>query len=63
MDAVNEQIGANARRDPRAWARKILDRYYAGQTVHPIALSMAKDAIEPSQWRKYEQREPGSDDE
>lgn len=54
-DDLAAQVGQQAKVDHRAWARKILERFYAGdKTVSPIAVKKAKEAIEPQHWRRYE---------
>ena len=62
MNPVNEQIGANARIDPKKWAKRILERYENKDgTVSPIALQMARAALNGS-FRSPKSRTPGEDD-
>ena len=45
MHAVNEQIGANARKDPRKWAKDLIARHERGEPVTLAALEMARKAL------------------
>jgi hypothetical protein len=44
------------KRDPRAWARRIIVRNESGEKVHPLALQYAREAL------GLTEREPGCDD-
>ncbi len=45
LDAMREQVGAVVKRDPLAWAKRLIERHENGdKTVYPIALAAAKDA-------------------
>lgn len=45
-EILAERVGQSARKDPRAWAKRILQRHAQGDpTVSPYALELARNAL------------------
>lgn len=44
LEAVAARVGALATNDPRAWARRILERHARGETVDEFALAKARES-------------------
>lgn len=59
---IRQLVGRRAPQDPKAWARRLLDRAARGEKVSPLQFEAASEALKCVAQQRLE-REPGADDE